>query len=477
MIRLMPATIARRVLALLALGACAGSAGRAGRGGGGGGGGALDSARLGAPDSLALATFDAAWSLVHRRHWDTTYNGVDWLALRDELRPRAAAAGTREELRDVIRDMLGRLRQSHFALIPREAAGGLTVPRDSARREPSVADDADAPPGDAGMELRLIDGHFIVAAVDSGGAAARAGIRTGWEVRAIDEIDLAGLFARMPAELRERNARLRATLVANALLAGDAGRAVAVRAYDARDAEVMRILRRTPMLGAPIAFGNLPVIHARFDHGRETFDGASIGYIAFSSWMPALMRPLDEAVDALRDTDGIIIDLRGNLGGVAGLVMGTAGHFLEERLSLGTMKTRQSDLRFVANPRRATADGRRVVPYAGPVAILTDELSASTSELFAGGMQALRRARIFGDTTAGQALPALMERLPNGDVLYHATADLLTPDGRRLEGQGVSPDALIRVTRADLLRGADPVRQAAVRWIAEERAKRQSVPR
>lgn len=424
-----------------------------------------------APDSLGLATFDAAWSLVHRRHWDTTYNGVDWIALREELRPRAAAATDREALRDVIRSMLARLRQSHFALIPREAAGGLTVPRNT---DEENADDSTGGPGDAGMELRLIGEDFVVATVDSGGAADRAGVRPGWVIDSIEEVDLSAFRARMPTELRERNARLRATLVANALLGGTAGGAVTVHGRDTRNAAVTRALRRTPVVGAPVAFGNLPVIHVRFARARETFDGATIGYIAFSSWMPALMRPLDEAVDELRDADGIIIDLRGNLGGVAGLVMGTAGHFLEERVSLGTMKTRQADLRFVANPRRATADGRRVMPYAGPVAILTDELSASTSELFAGGMQSIGRARIFGDTTAGQALPALMERLPNGDVLYHATADLLTPSGRRLEGQGVAPDVNVRVTREDLVRGTDPIRLAAMRWIAEERDNRRA---
>ena len=69
-----------------------------------------------------VATFDTAWSIIRRTHWDTTYNGVNWLALREELRPRAAAAHTRGELRLVLSEMVGRLRQSHFAIIPQELA-------------------------------------------------------------------------------------------------------------------------------------------------------------------------------------------------------------------------------------------------------------------------------------------------------------------------------------------------------------------
>src|SRR5207247_2338132 len=126
------------------------------------------------------------------------------------------------------------------------------------------------------------------------------------------------------------------------------------------------------------------------------------------------------AVDALRDADGLILDLRGNPGGVGGMVIGTAGHFLKEPVLLGTMKTRSSSLKFLANPRRVTTAGRRVEPYAGPLALLVDGASMSTSEIFAGGLQAVGRARVFGETTGGAALPSALDRLPNGDVLQHA---------------------------------------------------------
>ena len=67
-------------------------------------------------------------------------------------------------------------------------------------------------------------------------------------------------------------------------------------------------------------------------------------------------------------------------------------------------------------------------------------MSGSASECFAGGMQSIGRVRVFGQRTMGQALPALFDKLPNGDVLIHAYGDFVTADGTRLEGRGVIPD-------------------------------------
>jgi carboxyl-terminal processing protease len=62
------------------------------------------------------------------------------------------------------------------------------------------------------------------------------------------------------------------------------------------------------------------------------------------------------------------------------------------------------------------------------------------------------------------------ERLPNGDILYHAIADFLSPVGKPLEGAGVTPDEITPVTRRALLAGKDPARDAALAWAARAAA-------
>jgi hypothetical protein len=94
-----------------------------------------------------------------------------------------------------------------------------------------------------------------------------------------------------------------------------------------------------------------------------------------------------------------------------------------------------------------------------------DELTASASETFAAGMQSLKRARVFGAQTMGQALPASTRRLPNGDVLMHAVGDFVTATGQSVEGDGVIPDEAVPIAPAALAAGRDPVLEAALAWI------------
>jgi carboxyl-terminal processing protease len=113
-------------------------------------------------------------------------------------------------------------------------------------------------------------------------------------------------------------------------------------------------------------------------------------------------------------------------------------------------------IRFVIFPRPEV--------YSGPVAILVDGFTASTSEIFAGGLQDLKRARIFGERTAGAALPSQIERLPNGDGFQYAMANYISESGLQLEGHGVTPDAVVPLDRKALAEGRDAVVEAALKW-------------
>src|SRR5687768_4969936 len=75
--------------------------------------------------ALAVATFDSAWSIINRTYYDSTFRGIDWPGVRSELRPRAAASRTVGELRATIREMLSRMGESHFGLIPAEIADAV----------------------------------------------------------------------------------------------------------------------------------------------------------------------------------------------------------------------------------------------------------------------------------------------------------------------------------------------------------------
>ena len=125
-------------------------------------------------------------------------------------------------------------------------------------------------------------------------------------------------------------------------------------------------------------------------------------------------------------------------------------------VELGTLKFRDFNQTLTARPELGST------PFTGPLAILTDEGTASASEMLAAGLQEAKRAVVVGDTTLGAVLPSVVEALPGGAVMQYVVADFKTPKGVLLEGRGVQPDRRVVETRAGLAKGRDPVLDAAL---------------
>lgn len=405
---------------------------------------------------LGLQTFNAAWSIIDKTYYDPTFRGVDWVAVREELRPEAERATTPAALRATIARMIARLGESHFAVLPQFADAS--------------EDDGLDRSGSPGFDVRPSAGALLVTRVDAGSPAGKAGLRLGDRILSIGDVQAASIGAQLPADMEPRLRLLQIWRAAMMQLRGPVGTRFTARVQSAAGAVRTVSIERVDEPGQTVMLGNLPPFNLDVDSAAvETPSGASAGVIRFNVWMAGADAPIAQAVHRFRGSRGIVLDLRGNPGGLAGMIMGISGHFFRDRVALGTMKTRETSLTFMANPRASLPDGTAVEPFTGPVAILVDGLTGSASECFAGGMQSVGRARVFGETTMGQALPASFTRLPNGDTLLHAIADFVTADGTRLEGRGVVPDEPVTVDAAALAAGRDPVLAAALAWIDTRR--------
>ena len=390
-------------------------------------------------NATSLALFDEVWNTINDSFYDPAFGGLDWPGVRAELRPKAAAAESVDAARVVVNAMLARLKRSHFALLPGSAS----------------ADDDLTLHGEATVEIdvRMLNGDAIVVNDRRQRPSGTVGF-SGQRIASIDGRSMAAKPGEVPLTSWRR---------VNAALHGMAGSSADIVFADGARAAVPR---RVPG-GVAVQFSNLPPMRVTVDHRAvKTSAGRQAGVIAFNIWMAQVDEPFARAVDEFRQSDGLVIDLRGNPGGLAAMISGLAGHLVETPDLLGTMRMRQvPQLKFAANPRTSTPDGRAVKPFAGPVAILVDEMSASASECFAGGLQDLGRVRVFGRTSMGQALPASTKRLSNGDVLEYAIGDFVTSTGRSLEGRGVVPDEIQPLSIASLAAGHDDPLDAALAWI------------
>jgi carboxyl-terminal processing protease len=408
---------------------------------------------------LNLASFDMVWETIRDRHFDPTYNGVDWNAVRETYRPRVEAAATMDDAREAMNEAISELKQSHFGVIPSNVYADMT-PRDGAD---SIDEPATQPgrEGTFGIEPAVIDGQLVVRRVAPGSPADQAGIRPGWIVTSVNDKPVAGAFQRIGEAFEGKPLRAEALhRAAEAALGRRVGTTVPVELLNAQDAPVRVELTAVPKSERMAGFGNLPPMPLRLESRRLTGD---VGYIHLSLWMdPGYVIPeIRKAIDGFADTRGIIIDVRGNPGGIGVMAMGVGNYFVtDNQHKLGTMITRDNRLNFVLQPQPTA--------YTRPLAILIDERSMSTSEIFAGGMKDIGRARIIGTPTPGAALPSIVSRLPNGDGFQYAFANYVSAGGQVLEGDGVPPDQVVALDRASLLAGSDPVIDAAVQWIASQ---------
>ncbi len=152
----------------------------------------------------------------------------------------------------------------------------------------------------------------------------------------------------------------------------------------------------------------------------------------------------------------LILDLRGNGGGIVKTLEELVGYFFDRDLKIAELKGRKK-----LDPQQAKTKGPRV--FKGKLIVLIDSNSASASEIFARTIQIEKRGVVLGDISAGAVMQSKTQSFEMGvEKVFRygmnmTMADVIMPDGKSLEHVGVIPDELIIPTGRDLADRHDPV--------------------
>lgn len=397
-------------------------------------------------ETVRREAFDRVWSTINDKHYDPTFGGVDWKAVRVKYEPLALAETTPEAFHAVLRKMIGELKLSHFAIFPSSdpaSAGGN---------------------GTIGIEISMIEGKPTVSRVRDGSPAA-AKLRPGSVIESIDGKPVAERLAPLERSLADRgvNDRLKEVYrerTLAALIDGKAGSKVSVGYSDGGGKGTAEFERVSETREMSEALGNFPPQPVIFE-SRMLPD--NIGYIRFNMWVIPQMAKLRAAIREFSGAKGIVFDLRGNPGGVGGMAAGVAGMLSDRQFSLGSMNGRGSEIKFIVFPQKN--------PFLGKVVIISDHGTGSTSEIFAAGMQDAGRGVVVGETSAGAVLPSVFEKLPTGWLFQYAISDYRSPNNVLIEGRGVKPDIESKQTIDALRAGRDLQLEAALSHIKNEKGK------
>lgn len=137
-------------------------------------------------------------------------------------------------------------------------------------------------------------------------------------------------------------------------------------------------------------------------------------------------------VEVNQSASGIILDLRSNPGGLLATVVSVASFFLDEGVVINVVDNEGNHFPYSVEPGKMVTDL--------PIVVLVDEYSASGSEVLAGALQDYGRAVIAGSKTYGKGSANTLQPLKDGSALYITYARWFTPNGRLIEGEGLSPD-------------------------------------
>jgi carboxyl-terminal processing protease len=402
------------------------------------------------PHERRLAIYDAFWNQVSAHYYDQRFTGFDWKTIRREWREKAAgASGDLDLYNSVMLQVVVRFPGSHVGITPPHSFLAPVATSDRAVQEGNNVllskNLFEILQNDLGFEpVEVQRGNiraWLVGDVSMGSPADRAGIEPGWYLQN-QNLTLSGSGAAHYSGdlIKLESFEQKVSLEQHVYLA---------QGHTPEDIDSYLAAHKVSVnfdVTAPSAPRPQPL--------TQNLDGGVL-YIRFDTFKEPLI--IDKVLAAVGNADhhGLILDLRGNTGGLAAQERRLLSRLLPARSILGyTMCSSDTE------PWRASILGRH---YEGPMIVLIGPRSASAAEIVADAVKVNHRGLLIGRITNGSVLNSGSFPLPDGGSATIPVCDFLGPDKKRIEGVDVEPDIEIIPTLNDIRAGHDLVLERAER--------------
>jgi len=259
-----------------------------------------------------------------------------------------------------------------------------------------------------GLDVQFSPRGLLVTRVFPGTPAEKAGIKAGETIVSVDGKSIAGKKVTQSV----------------ALVTGKPGSLVKVGVVNAKGIPRVLDVRRATI--------TVPAVESKLVIGPN---GRKIGVVALSGFVQGAGAQVSTATKSLlrRGAQGIVLDLRGNGGGLLDEGVSVASVFIQK----GTIVVTNGR----AVEREVYAATGDAIPRKVPVVVLVDRNTASASEIVTGAIQDSRRGVVVGTHTFGKGVFQEITELTNGGALDITVGEYFTPSGRNLGGGGVKTGA------------------------------------
>jgi len=376
-----------------------------------------------------IEVFETVWKTINDEYYNSSFNGVDWTAVRERYRPRVEGAKTDPEFYGLIKQMLRELHDLHT---------GFAAPDDQTL--------------DKELSVNEVEGKIVVVRVEPNSEAARAGVQAGMIVRFINGKPAVDRSAQLRAALGHSSSpQADRFVIYNSFLSGPFNETLKLGLEKADGTQFGAMLARR------VAAKTVPTLISQRLPSR-------FHYLKINAFRSPVDDQFKKEFAGFKDAPGLIIDLRGISGGnIHDVGLKIADYFFPTKVSFGRFINRSGE----TPPFRSLSAGGGGQIYERPVVILVDESTRSAGEVFASGFQENGRATVVGTQSCGCVADTDSKKVKGGGVLQYSHLGYVSGKGRRLEGAGVTPDQIVPLMINALLQGRDPMLEAAERILKQ----------